>query len=147
MQQGSANYHSHTRLELLELHCHPPANLCLLQAHPTPSPPSLHTSSRHPYLCCTRAEQDTGRQKRFHGAAELPVSQGQGHRDCLWGQAGLAVGRRGLGSHGQAVIVTLATDPAGGAGGVGDGQASAYQGVPAGSLCCTSQEPSSGDKF
>lgn len=39
------------------------------------------------------------------------------------------------------------TDLADGTGSVGAGWASTYQGVPAGSLCCASQEPSCGDKF
>ena len=63
------------------------------------------------------------------------------------GQAGLGVGRACLRGGGQAVIVIPATDLAGGTGSVRDRQASAYQGVPAGSLRCASEERSHGDKF
>lgn len=38
MQRDSPNHHSHTRLEVLEPHPHPPASLCLHQALPSPYP-------------------------------------------------------------------------------------------------------------
>lgn len=125
----------------------------------SPTPTHLHQALPSPYaeipprrwlaslsLPHTRVDGRAGHEP-FHGAAVLPTSQGRGHSDCLQGQAGLGVGRPCLRSGGQAAIVILVTDLAGGTSSVRDRQASAYQGIPAGSLHCASEEPSHGDKF
>lgn len=144
MQRDSANHHSHARLEVLEPRPHSPANLCPHRALPTPTLRSPHAGGP---ISATCTEGWESRARALPWGCGAARAQGRGHRHCLQGQAGLGVGRGCLHGGGRAMIVILATDLAGGTGSVGAGRASTYQGVPAGSLRCASQEPSCGDKF
>lgn len=98
-------------------------------------------------ILISAAYKERAGHEPFHRATVLPATQSWGHGDCLRGQAGLGVGRPCLHGGGQAVIAILATDVADGTVSVGDGQGSAYRGIPEGSLRCAYEEPSRGDKI